>query len=75
MKMKKYLKKSRLGYHIFLVCLKIFNYFKNMGEENKSQEFRLKNTDETRNYFRKEIKQNKLMSKKHTKGLHNSKLY
>ena len=66
--MKKYLKKkSQLGYHIFLVCLKIFNYFKNISEENISQEFRLKNTDETRNYFLKEIKQNKLMSKKHKK--------
>ena len=30
-----------------------------------SQEFRLKNIDETRNYFLEEIKQNDLMSKKH----------
>ena len=29
-----------------------------------SQEFRLKNTDETRNYFLEDIKQNELMSKK-----------
>ena len=29
-----------------------------MAEENKSQEFRLKNTEETRNYFIKEIDQN-----------------
>ena len=36
-----------------------------MAEENISQEFRLKNIDETRNYFLKEIEQNKLMSKKH----------
>ena len=42
--------------------MKICNYFKNM-----SQEFRLKNTDETRNYFLKEINQNKLMSGKHKK--------
>ena len=28
-----------------------------MGEENVSQEFRLKNISETRNYFTKEINQ------------------
>ena len=38
-----------------------------MSEENISQEFRLKNIDETRNYFIKEINQNELMSKKHKK--------
>ena len=38
-----------------------------MAEENISQEFRLKNIDETRNYFLEEIKQNELMSKKHKK--------
>ena len=43
------------------------NYFKNMVEENISQEFRLKNIDETRNYFLKEIKQNELISKKQNK--------
>ena len=32
-----------------------------------SQEFRLKNIAETRNYFYKEIKKNELMSKKHKK--------
>ena len=32
-----------------------------------SQEFILKNKDETRNYFLEEIKQNELMSKKHKK--------
>ena len=32
-----------------------------------SQEFRLKNIDETINYFLEEIKQNKLMSRKHRK--------
>ena len=31
--------------------LKILGLFKNMVEENISQEFRLKNVDETRNYF------------------------
>ena len=39
-----------------------------MIEESKSQEFRSKNLDETRNYFIQEINQNGLMSKKHTKG-------
>ena len=38
-----------------------------MTEENISQEFRLKNIDETRNYFIEEINQNELMSKKHKK--------
>ena len=38
-----------------------------MTEENISQEFRLKNMDEARNYFLEEIKQNELMSKKHKK--------
>ena len=36
-----------------------------MKEENISQEFRLKNTDETRNYFLEEIEQSELISKKH----------
>ena len=38
-----------------------------MAGENIRQESRLKNTDETRNYFTEEIKQNKIMSKKHIK--------
>ena len=38
-----------------------------MVEENISQEFRLKNIDETRNYFLEEIEQNELMSGKHKK--------
>ena len=33
-----------------------------MAEENISQEFRLKNIDETRNYLIEEINQNELMS-------------
>ena len=33
-----------------------------------SQEFWLKNIDETTNYFLKEIKQNQLISRKHKKG-------
>ena len=38
-----------------------------MTEENISQEFRLKNIDETRNYLIEEINRNELMSKKHKK--------
>ena len=38
-----------------------------MAEENVSQEFRLKNVDETRNYFLEEVKQNELISKNHKK--------
>ena len=38
-----------------------------MSEENTSHEFRLKNIDETRSYFVKEINQNELMWKKHKK--------
>ena len=47
--------------------MKIYNYFKNMAEENISQKFRLKIIDETRNYLIEEINRNKLMSKKHKK--------
>ena len=38
-----------------------------MEEENISQEFILKNVDETRNYFLEKIKKNEIMSKKHKK--------
>ena len=38
-----------------------------MREENISQQFRLKNIEEIKNYFIKETDQNKLMSKKHKK--------
>ena len=38
-----------------------------MIEENISQELRLKNIDETRNYFLEEIEQNELMSNNHKK--------
>ena len=44
--------------------MKIYNNFKNMIEENISQEFRLKNIDEARNYFLEEIKQYESMSEK-----------
>ena len=40
-----------------------------MSEENKTQEFRLNNLDETRNYLNEEINQNELMSKKQKKFL------
>ena len=39
-----------------------------MDKQNISEEFRLKNIDETRNYFLKEIEQNELMSRKHKKA-------
>ena len=38
-----------------------------MSEENISQEFRLKDIDETRNYLIKETNQNEVMSKKYEK--------
>ena len=38
-----------------------------MVEKNLSQEFRLKNIDETRNYLLEELKQNKLISRKDKK--------
>ena len=38
-----------------------------MFEENISQEFRLKNIDETTNYLIEERNRNELMSKKHKK--------
>ena len=63
MNMKNYLKK----YLKFLVWLRIYNYFKNMVEENISQEFRLKNIDETKNYFIEEIDINELISNTHEK--------
>ena len=36
-----------------------------MAGQNISQKFRVKNTDETSNYFLEEIEQNELMSRKH----------
>ena len=56
MKMKKYLKKkNQLRYQKLLVELKIYDHFKNMAEENISQELRLKQIDKTRNYFIEEM--------------------
>ena len=43
--------------------MKKCNCLKNMAEENISHEFRLKNIDQTRSYFLKEIKKNELISK------------
>lgn len=54
----------------------IYNYFKSyMAKENKTPEYRLKNIDETRNYFTEEINQRDLVSKKHKKDFYSSKLY
>ena len=39
-----------------------------MGEENLIQKFRLKNIEEIKNYFLKELNLNELMSKKHKKS-------
>ena len=47
--------------------MKICNYFENIVGENISQEFRLKDVDETRNCFLKEMEQNELISKKDKK--------
>ena len=40
----------------------------NISDENVSQEFRLKDVEEIKNYFIKEIEQNEWMSNKHKKG-------
>ena len=42
--------------------MEIYNYFKNL-----SQEIRLKNISETRNYLPEEVNQNKLVSRQHKK--------
>ena len=57
--------------------MNIYNSFKNVVEENISQECRLKDVDETRNYFLEEIEQNELRSikLKKKKALYNSKFY
>ena len=47
--------------------MKIYNYFKNIADENISQEFRLKYIDETKNNVTEEINRNELISKKHKK--------
>ena len=53
--------RKNISYFHYLqqVCqLKIYNYLKNMIEENLIQKFRLKNIKETKNYFIKETDQN-----------------
>ena len=47
--------------------MKTYDYFRNIVEENLSQEFRLKKIDETRTYLIEEINRNELVSKKHKK--------
>ena len=47
--------------------MKRYYYFKNISEEKISQELRLKNLDETRNYLIEEIHRNELISKMHKK--------
>ena len=46
-----------------------------MPKENMNQEFRLKKTDEIRNYLIEEINQNELMIKKHKKVCKSFELY
>ena len=47
--------------------MKIYHYFKNFIDEKISQKYILKTTDEAKDYFLEEIKQNELMTKKHKK--------
>ena len=47
--------------------MKIYDYFKNTIEKNIRQEFKLRNIDETRNYFVDETDQNESMSNKYKK--------
>ena len=63
MKMKKYLKKNWNNKKSFFnwkykITSEEKIFWKNISEENKSQELRLKNTDERRNYFLEESKMN-----------------
>ena len=59
--------KESIDILIILGLIENNDYLKNMLEENINQELRLKNIDETRNYFLEEIKQNELMSNKQKK--------
>ena len=45
-----------------MVYVRICNYFKSMVKENISQEFRLKNISETKNYFIGETNQDEFIS-------------
>ena len=42
--------------------MKIYNYFISIIKQNRSQEFRLKNIDERRNYFLEKIYRNELIN-------------
>ena len=62
MKMKKIFKeKEWIEILKILGFIKNYYYFKNMSRENISQEFRLKEMNETRNYFIEKIMQNELI--------------
>ena len=54
--------KYRVVQNKYIIILKI-----NVAEENISQEFRMKDIEEMRNYFFEEINQNELVSKKQKK--------
>ena len=54
---------------------KLEKYHKNITKENISQQFRLKEIDEKRNYLIEEIKQNELISQEAQKNLQDFKLY
>ena len=47
--------------------MKLYNYFRNSSEGDKSQEFRLKKIKEINNFFIKEIDQNEMMSNNNKK--------
>ena len=59
-KMKKIFKKEESAEILKIFgLLRIYNYFKNMVEENISKKFELKNINETRDYYYvEEIEQN-----------------
>ena len=57
-----------------MVQLKKYNYLKNIAEENISQEFRLKNIDDTRTYLIEEIIKKKKKKRNKRVPLAKSKL-
>ena len=56
-----------LGLILGLIMQKRIGKYKLIPVESINQEFRLKKTDEIKNYLIEEINQNALMSKKHKK--------
>ena len=56
-----------MKYKKLSVYLKIYNHIKNIAAENISSELRLKNVDETRNYWIEEINRKESTSQKHQK--------